>query len=75
MSKKELINSCIDMSYNVSKEEMQKAIKEVTGKRFMETKMSVKAWQALYEKLENIVNGENGCKVLFYGSNVEAYRQ
>lgn len=75
MSKKELINGCIDMSYNVSKEEMQKAIKEVSGKRFMETKMSTKVWKALYEKLENILNGENGSKVLFYGSNVEAYRQ
>lgn len=75
MNKKELINSCIDMSYNVSKEEMQKAIKEVSGKRFMETKMTTKVWSALYEKLETIVNGENGCKVLFYGSNAEAYRQ
>lgn len=75
MNKKELINNCIDMSYNVSKEEMQKAIKEVSGKRYMETKMSTKIWNALFEKLEVITNGENGCKVLFYGSNAESYRQ
>lgn len=75
MNKKELINGCIDMSYNVSKEEMQKAVKEVSGKRYMETKMTTKVWNALYEKLETIVNGENGSKVLFFGSNAESYRQ
>lgn len=75
MNKKEIINACIDMSYNVSKEEIQKTIKEVSGKNCMEIKMSVKIWLALHEKLTNISSGENGCKYLFYGSNVEHYRQ
>lgn len=75
MTKKELINACIDMSYNVSKEEIEKAIKEVTGKRCMETKMNVLLWKQLHEKMKNILNGENGSKYLFFGSNVEAYRQ
>lgn len=75
MSKKELINACIDMSYNVSAEEIRKAIKEVSGQECMETKLSVKVWQALYEKLQSTLDGENGSKYLFCGSNVEHYRQ
>ena len=38
MNKKDIINACIDMSYNVSKEEIENAIKEVTNKKYMETK-------------------------------------
>lgn len=75
MNKKELINSCIDMSYNVSKEEMQRVIKKVSGKKHMEIKMNIKTWEALHNELESILNEENGCMVLFYGSNVESYRQ
>ena len=63
------------MSYNVSKEEMQKAIKEVTGKTAMQTCFPIKQWQMLYEKLSNVLDGENGSKYLFLGSNVEHYRQ
>lgn len=75
MSKKELINACIDLSYNVSRKEMQDAIKEVSGKRYMKADFSVSVWSALYNKLDKIVNGENGTTVLFFGSNVESYRQ
>lgn len=75
MNKKEYINACIDMSYNVTKEEIVKAIKETTGQKYMETKMRVSAWKELFEKMKNILNGENGNKYLFYGSNPEDYRQ
>ena len=75
MNKKEIINACIDMSYNVAKEEIEKAIKEITGQRFMETKMKISLWKQLYEKIQNMLNGENGNKYLFLGSNPDAYRQ
>lgn len=75
MNKKDIINACIDMSYNVSKEEIENAIKEVTNQKYMETKMKVTLWKQLFEKMQNILNGENGSKYLFIGSNPEAYRQ
>lgn len=52
MNKKEIINACIDMSYNVSKEEIEKAIKEITGQKYMETKMKVSLWKQLFEKMQ-----------------------
>ena len=76
MTKKEIINACIDMSYKVSKEEIEKAIKEITGLKYMETKMKVSLWKQLFRKMvEIILNGENGSNYLFYGSNPETYRQ
>ena len=63
------------MSYNVSKEEIQKAIKEVTGRNAMQTCFPTNQWQMLHEKLLNLLSGENGSKFLFLGSNVEHYRQ
>ena len=75
MNKKELINTCIDLSYNVSVEEMRAAIMSVSGERYMEVRYPKKIWEALANKLSSIISGENGNKYLFYGSNVEAYRQ
>lgn len=75
MNKKEIINACIDMSYNVSKEEIEKVIKEVTGQKYMETRMKASLWEQVYEKMLNILNSENGSRYLFLGSNPEAYRQ
>ena len=75
MKKKDLINACIDKSYNVSKEEVKKAIKDVTNREYMKIDFSVKQWKALYEKLINASKGREGNIHLFYGSNVEFYRQ
>jgi hypothetical protein len=76
MNKKELINGCIDMSYEVSKEDVEKAIIEITGNRYMQTKYPVKQWRELHDKLNTLVKtGAGGNLALFLGSNTEYYRQ
>ena len=54
---------------------MEKAIFEVIGERYMQTKHSIKAWKELHDKLSNILNQKNGSVALFAGSNAEHYRQ
>ena len=59
----------------MSYDEMEKAIFEVIGERYMQTKHSIKAWKELHDKLSNILNQKNGSVALFAGSNAEHYRQ
>ena len=76
MNKNQIINKCIDLSYSVSKEYMNNAIKSIHNDKFvMETKDSKAQWQKLFEKLSIAPFGKDGNLRLFLGSNVEAYRR
>ena len=74
MTKTELVNKCIDLSYNVSKEELKGILKNSLNRSYMQTKDSKKDWETLFNEMNKITSEENGSSVLFVGSNVEHYR-
>lgn len=55
MNKNDIIDECIDMSFYISKEEIEVIIKRVTGHKYMKINMNSSLWKEVHKLMKNIL--------------------